>query len=155
MRRLSDLGLALVVALFAAPGAFGGWPQRQPRELLLTMAMILPLLWRRRWPTLVFGFIAVVALAQWLTGGQPMGSDLALLVSFYTVSAYASLRPTVFCAAVLELGIVLAAARWSYGRSQLYLIVLLSGMGVAAGVLGLNVRTRMPTSTPYATEPNA
>lgn len=142
MRRLTDLGLGVVVVLFAAPGAFAGWPQRQPRELLLTMAMILPLLGRRRWPTLVFGFIAVVALAQWLTGGQPMGSDLALLVAFYTVAAYESLRPTVFCAGVLELGIVLAAARWSYGRSQLYLIVLLSGMGVAAGVLGLNVRTR-------------
>jgi signal transduction histidine kinase len=142
MRRLSDLGLGLVVVLFAAPGALGGWPQRQPRELLLTLAMILPLLGRRRWPTLVFGFIAVVAFAQWLTGGQPMGSDLALLVAFYTVAAYEPLRPTVFCASVLELGIVLAAAQWSYGRSQLYLIVLLSGMGVAAGVLGLNVRTR-------------
>jgi signal transduction histidine kinase len=142
MRRLTDLGLGLVVVLFAAPGAFAGWPQRQPRELVLTLAMILPLLGRRRWPTLVFGFVAAVALAQWLTGGQPMGSDLALLVAFYTVAAYEPLRSTVFCAAVLELGIVLAAARWSNGRSQLYLIVLLSGMGVAAGVLGLNVRTR-------------
>jgi len=142
MRRLTDLGLALVVVSFAAPGALGGWPQRQPRELLLTLAMILPLVGRRRWPTLVFGFIAAVAMVQWLTGGQPMGSDLALLVAFYTVAAYELLRSTVFCAAVLELGIVLAAARWSNGRSQLYLIVLLSGMGVAAGVLGLNVRTR-------------
>ena len=142
MRRLTDLGLGVVVLLFAAPGAFAGWPERQPREPLLTLAMILPLLGRRRWPTLVFGFIAVVALAQWLIGGQPMGSDLALLVAFYTVAAYEPLRATVFCAAVLELGIVLAAARWSYGRSQLYLIVLLSGMGVAAGVMGLNVRTR-------------
>lgn len=65
-----------------------------------------------------------------------MGSDLALLVAFYTVAAYEPLRPTVFCAGVLELGIVLAAARWSNGRSQLYLIVLLSGMGVAAGFPG-------------------
>lgn len=142
MRRLTDLGLGVVVLLFAAPGAFAGWPQRQPRELLLTLAMILPLLGRRRWPTLVFGFIAVVALAQWLLGGQPLGSDLALLVTFYTVAAYEPSRATVLCAAVLELGIVLAAARWSNGRSQLYLIVLLSGMGVAAGVMGLNVRTR-------------
>jgi signal transduction histidine kinase len=142
MRRLTDLGLGAVVLLFAAPGALGGWPERQPRDLVLTMAMVLPLLARRRWPTSVFGLIAVVALAQWLVGAQPMGSDLALLVAFYTVAAYQSLRPTVLCAAVLELGIVLAAARWSFGRSQLYQIVLLSGMGVAAGVLGLNVRTR-------------
>ena len=44
MRRLTNLGLGLVVLLFAAPRAFRGWPERQPRELLLTLAMILPLL---------------------------------------------------------------------------------------------------------------
>jgi len=142
MRRLTDLGLGLVVVLFAAPGALGGWPQRQPRELLLTLAMILPLLLRRRWPTLVFGFIAAVAFVQWLIGGQPLGADLALLVAFYTVAANESLRQTALCAGVLELGIVLAATRWSSGRSVLWMVVLLSGMGVAAGVLGLNVRTR-------------
>jgi signal transduction histidine kinase len=142
MRRVTDLGLGAVVLLFAAPGAFGGWPERQPRDVLLTIAMILPLVARRRWPTLVFGFVALVAFAQWLIGGQQLGSDLALLVAFYTAAAYESLRRTVLCAVVLELGIVLAALRWSNGRSPLDLIVLLSGMAVAAGVLGLNVRTR-------------
>jgi signal transduction histidine kinase len=142
MQRLTDLGLAAVVVLFAAGGAFGGWPERQPRDLLLTIAMILPLVARRRWPTLVFGLVAVVAFAQWLIGGQQLGSDLALLVAFYTVAAYESLRRTVLCAGVLELGIALAAVRWSNGGSTWHVVVLLSGMGVAAGVLGLNVRTR-------------
>jgi signal transduction histidine kinase len=137
MARLTDLGLVMVVLLFAAPAALGRWP-----DALLTMAMILPLLWRRRWPTMVFGLVAGVAFAQWLIGGQPLGSDLALLVAFYTVAAYESLKPTMACAGVLELGIVLAAARWSSGRSLLFMIVMLSGMAVAAGVLGLNVRTR-------------
>lgn len=137
MARLTDLGLALVVLLFAVPGAFGGWP-----DALLTCALILPLLWRRRWPTQVFGLVAVVAFTQWVIGGQPLGGDLGLLVAFYTVAAYESMRATALCAGVLELGIVLAAIRWSGGRSLLYMIVLLSGMAVAAGVLGLNVRTR-------------
>ena len=137
MARLSDLGLAVVVLLFAAPGTFGGWP-----DAALSTAMVAPLLWRRRWPTLVFGLVAMIAFTQWLIGGQPLGCDLALLVAFYTVAAYESLRPTMACAGVLELGIVLAAMRWSSGRSLLYMIVLLSGMAVAAGVLGLNVRTR-------------
>jgi signal transduction histidine kinase len=135
--RLSDLGLAVVVLVEALPGAFGGW-----RDVALTTAMIVPLVWRRRWPTLVFGLVAVVAFAQWLIGGQPLGGDLALLVAFYTVAANESLRRTVLCAGVLELGIVLAALRWSNGHAVLYMIVLLSGMAVAAGVLGLNVRTR-------------
>ena len=137
MARLTDLGLAVVVVLFAVPGAFGKWP-----DPALTIALILPLVWRRRWPTLVFGLVAIIAFTQWLIGGQPLGGDLALLVAFYTVAANESLRRTVACAGVLELGIVLAAVRWSSGRSVLYMIVLLSGMAVAAGVLGLNVRTR-------------
>ena len=137
MARLTDLGLAVVVLVQAAAGALRGWP-----DAALTVAMILPLVWRRRWPTLVFGLIAVVAFAQWLIGGQPLGCDLALLVAFYTVAANESLRRTVLCAGVLELGIVLAAIRWSSGRSLWWIIVLLSGMAVAAGVLGLNVRTR-------------
>jgi signal transduction histidine kinase len=104
--------------------------------------MIVPLVWRRRRPTLVFGLIAAVAFVQWLIGAQPMGCDLVLLVAFYTVAANESLRRTVLCAGVLELGIVLAAIRWSSGRGLFWIIVLLSGMAVAAGVLGLNIRTR-------------
>jgi signal transduction histidine kinase len=137
LARLTDLGLAIVVLLFAVPGTLRGWP-----DAVLTTTLILPLLWRRRWPTLVFGLVAAIAFTQWLIGGQPLGGDLALLVAFYTVAAYESLRQTVLCAGVLELGIVLAAVRWSSGRSLLWMIVLLSGMAVAAGVLGLNVRTR-------------
>jgi signal transduction histidine kinase len=142
IRRLTDFGLAAVVLLFAAPGALGGWPESQPRDVLLTTAMILPLVARRRWPTLVFGLVSAVAFMQWLSGGQQLGSDLALLVGFYTVAAHESWRRTVLCSVVLELGIVLASVRWSGGHAPLSLIVLLSGMAVAAGVLGLNVRTR-------------
>src|ERR1019366_10352023 len=127
MARLTDLGLAVVVLLFAVPGALGGWP-----DAALTTAMILPLAWRRRWPTLVFGLVAAIAFAQWLIGGQPLGGDLALLVAFYTVAAYEWPRRTVLCAGVLELGIVLAAMRWSSGRAMLWMIVLLGGMAVAA-----------------------
>lgn len=137
MARLTDLGLAVVVLVQAFGGALRGWP-----DAALTVAMILPLVWRRRWPTLVFGLIAGVAFAQWLIGGQPLGCDLVLLVAFYTVAAHESLRRTVLCAGVLELGIVLAAIRWSSGRSLWWIIVLLTGMAVAAGVLGLNIRTR-------------
>jgi hypothetical protein len=72
MARLTDLGLAVVVLLFAAHGAFRGWS-----DAVLNIAMIVPLVWRRRWPALVFGVVAVFAFAQWLIGGQPQPSSLA------------------------------------------------------------------------------
>jgi len=142
IRRLTDVGLAVVVLAYAAPGVFGGWPEHQPRDLLLTVGLIAPLAVRRRWPTGVFGFMAVVALTEMLIGGQPLGSNIALLVAFYTVATQESLPRRVLCAGVLELGVVLAAIRWSTTHSLLYVIVPLSGIAVAAGVLGLNVRTR-------------
>jgi len=141
IRRLTEFGLAAVVFAYAAPGAFGGWPEHQPRDLLLTIGLILPLAVRRRWPTGVFGFMAVVAFAE-MVGGQSLGANVALLVAFYTVATRESLPRRVLCASVLELGIVLAAIRWSTTYSSLYVIVPLSAVAVTAGVLGLNVRTR-------------
>jgi signal transduction histidine kinase len=141
IRRLTELGLAAMVLAYAGP-AFGGWPEQQPRDLLLTIGLILPLAVRRRWPTGVFCFMAVVSFVEMLIGGQPLGANAALLVAFYTVATRESLPRMVLCASVFELGIVLAAIRWSTTYSVLYVIVPLSAMAVAAGVLGLNVRTR-------------
>jgi len=141
IRRLTELGLAVMVVLYAGP-AFGGWSARQPRDLLWTIGLILPLALRRRWPTGAFCLMAVVSFAEMLIGGQPLGANAALLVAFYTVSTRESLPRWVLCASLLELGIVLAAFRWSTTYSVLYVIVPLSAMAVAAGALGLNVRTR-------------
>jgi signal transduction histidine kinase len=141
VQRLTDFALVGVVLLFATPGIFSGAHDRHGGEVLLTLVMVLPLLVRRRWPAAVFAVIATAAFVQWLMNAQ-LPSDVALLVAFYTVAAYESWRQVIACAAVLELGIVLASVRWSHNGSSLLLVVLLNGMAVAAGVLGLNVRTR-------------
>lgn len=142
MRRLTELGLAVVVLGYAGPAFGGGLPDRQPRDLLLTIGLILPLAVRRRWPTGVFCFISVVSFAEMLIGGQPLGANAALLVAFYTVASRESLPRMVLCASVFEVGIVVAAIQWSTIYSLLYVIGPLTWVASAAGVLGLNTRTR-------------
>jgi signal transduction histidine kinase len=111
-------------------------------DVALDVALVAPLLWRRRAPVIVFAVIWAAAAVQGLTE-RPSFSDSALLVAFYTVATTADRRTTILAGIVLELGIVLAvASRVSGADSWLKAFVALSGLATAAGVLGLNVRNR-------------
>ncbi|HZV72140.1 MAG TPA: histidine kinase [Conexibacter sp.] len=103
---------------------------------LLTM----PLLWRRRAPSAVFVVIALAAFGQWLVA-RPTWADLALLVALYTVAATEPRGRALAAGATLELGVVLAVARWS-GRDPLAGTVFLTGMVIAAGALGRSMQIR-------------
>ena len=83
---------------------------------------------------------AAAAAIQWAVTG-PLFVDLALLVSFYTVAATSSRRRTLVAAGILEFGVVIAVARYGQGGYALAAL-LLTGLVVAAGVLGLNVQVR-------------
>jgi signal transduction histidine kinase len=111
-----------------------------PGARALTAALVLPLLWRRRWPVGVFAAIAAVAFAQWLLDLRAFG-DIALLVALYSVAVSQPLLVTLAAAAVVEVGVALAVARWSTGE-WLRAFVGLSGLATAACVLGTNARTR-------------
>jgi signal transduction histidine kinase len=111
------------------------------KSWLFTLALALPLLRRRQWPVATFAVIAVIALVQWLLDIRAFG-DSALLVALYTVAATQPFRTTLAAAALLEFGIVIASLRWSPSHRPLDVIVALSGMATAAGVLGVNVRHR-------------
>jgi signal transduction histidine kinase len=108
--------------------------------LLVALAVVLPLLWRHRAPLLAFGVSAAAAAVQWMLTG-PLFADVALLIGFYTVAATCSRRRTLLAAGVLEFGVVIAVAQ--YGRGAYALVaLLLTGLVVAAGVLGINVQVR-------------
>jgi signal transduction histidine kinase len=132
---------ALIVATVVGLGSL-----RAPDDVaattswLFTLTLALPLLWRRRRPVAVFAAICAVALVQWALDVPAFG-DSALLVALYTVAATQPLRTTLAAAAVLEVGIGMAAARWAPGH-RLDIVIALSGMATAAGVLGVNVRHR-------------
>jgi len=108
--------------------------------LLVSLAVVLPLLWRRRAPLLTFGISAAAAAVQWTLTG-PLFADIALLIGLYTVAATSSRRRTLLAAAVLQFGVVIAVAQYGRGAYALAAL-LLTGLVVAAGVLGINVQVR-------------
>jgi signal transduction histidine kinase len=111
----------------------------------LSVALVVPLLWRRRAPIPVFCVVWMVAAVQGLIT-RPTGSDAALLVAFYTVAATAADRTTILLALALEAGVVATSLKWTTGASELLKVFVgLSGLVTAAGVLGINVRNRRRT----------
>jgi signal transduction histidine kinase len=130
--------VAAIVALGSLRGPDGG---ESTAGWAFTVALALPLLGRRRWPVGVFAVIAVIAVGQWAADVRAFG-DSALLVALYTVAATQPLRTTLAAAAVIELGIALAVARWAPDSSPVDGFVALSGLATAAAVLGVNVQRR-------------
>ncbi|WP_157488921.1 histidine kinase [Pseudofrankia sp. DC12] len=107
----------------------------------LTVALAATLLFRRRHPFTTFAVVSAIAFSQWLFDVRLM-ADIALLVAFYTVAACGSVWAIIAAGAVMEIGIGLAVDRWAEVGVWITVFVLLSGMAVAAGVLGIFARTR-------------
>jgi len=146
----ASLGITVDVAVIAAilalsvPRAFEPEADVRIRAVVFSVALTVPLIWRRRAPWPVFLTVAAIAFVQWLLAA-PVVADFALLIAFYTVAATSTLRRTLAAGAVLEFGVVLAVAR--YARTGLHPdiplgLLMLSGLVTAAGVLGANVRVR-------------
>jgi signal transduction histidine kinase len=139
--RLVDAALVAVLLVLAVPSLIVGQGSSPLLTLVLIVALLLPLVWRRRAPFPVFLIVAAAALADW-RAGQPMSADLAPLVAFYTVAAYEPSRRILIAAGVLELGAVLAAMRFAPRGAGLVLFIFITGMITAAGLIGYNIRTR-------------
>jgi signal transduction histidine kinase len=101
-----------------------------------------PLALRRRAPLAVFAAIAFVAFLQWLLVDGEYSADLALLLALYAVAAHEPRRwGVVAAAAILELGVLLAAITY-WDDATLASFATLSAFVVAAGALGIYMRTR-------------
>ena len=102
-----------------------------------------PVLARRRYPFLVFGWLYLVALSQWWFDRTVL-IDAALLIALYTVGARCDRRRALIAAGLVEAGVLAAAARWGEGGFDglLTAVIFLSGLVTAAFVLGVNTSTR-------------
>jgi signal transduction histidine kinase len=133
-----DAGLALALFGGSLPRSAGAGAG----SVVLDFLMVVPLLWRRRAPVIVFSLIWGIAAVQGLTEA-PTLADSALLVAFYTVASASGRRTTVLIGIVLEIGVVLAATHSASGvDTWLKEFVALSGLATTAGVLGVNARNR-------------
>ena len=107
------VALLIVVAIVTrgASDFDGGVVPKDPDALSfgLSILMILPLLWRRRFPIQVLAFIHAVYFLRLFLGYSPDGaSNPAVLISTYTVGAYAP-RPAGDVARVVA-GVIVAGA---------------------------------------------
>ena len=129
---------AAVVALLVLPEIHprhGG-----PGSVALDLAFAVPLLWRSRWPFGVFLVTAGTAFVQWILGMRVLG-DFALLIALYTVASREDRRTALTAAAILEVGVILALARW-FHDAHIRSFIGLTGLIAAACALGMNVRGR-------------
>ena len=141
---MTDAALAVVLAACAVPQLVyhATHPHSQFGEVLLfSVLMVVPLIWRRRFPLSTFAFVAVVALVQWIVGVR-LSADVSLLVYLYTVASRYPMRVAVLAAGVLEVGALMAAVRWLQAFDWTDTFVLLSGPVLASLMLGANVRHR-------------
>jgi len=131
------LALGFLTACLALPERFGGsrWV-----NIVVQAALVVPLVWRRRAPTLVFAVVAAIAFVQW-TFAVPLPADLALLVVLFTLAVHATPNRAFVGAGVLEVGVVLASVTWTMsdnvGKSLLYL----TGLVAASLFIGFTLRT--------------
>jgi hypothetical protein len=121
--------LWLVLSPFAGVGA-----------ACLQAGLIVPLIWRRSYPMLVFLVISALALTQWLLGDRLLG-DVALLISLYTVAVHESRPRALLATGVLEVGAALAADRWVPAGTVPRSFLFLTATVVAALFAGLTVRS--------------
>ncbi|MCU1492965.1 MAG: integral rane sensor signal transduction histidine kinase [Acidimicrobiaceae bacterium] len=112
-----------------------------PAVWLCDVGLLVPLVWRRRQPVVVFALLAVVAFVQWLTA-EALVTDVALLAALFTVAFERPLRTAIAAGTVLEAGVILASFRWSLAGSWIRSLVALSGLAAVALLLGAILRVR-------------
>lgn len=135
-----DVLSASVIAIASFVGIVLQNRLRHPDVVFFCFALPVPLLVRHRDPQLSFGLIAVIALGQWLVS-TPQLADGAVLVAMFWLMLDGELTEMAIAAAVIEAGAVMAALRWSPQQPE-KVWVGITGLGVAAGVLGVAIRQR-------------
>ena len=139
--RVAADGLAAAALLALSTVWLAGSPFSRLDTALIQAALIGVLAFRRVWPSAVFLAAAAIAFGQWLLN-VPLVGDVALLIALYTVAAHQSRLRAAAAAGLLEVGVIMAAVRWTPAgtlpRSLLFLTAtvvaaLFAGRTVASG----------------------
>ena len=87
------LGGSALYEIWISPGE--AWPGSPMVNTLLAGAIILPVLFRRRFPLGVLLLILAASAAQYLYGGNAFQPWFAFMLAFYAVAAHSELRQAV------------------------------------------------------------
>lgn len=148
------LDAAVVVAvflLFCVPDlVHGGGPRDSAVKithlpvagmLALQAALLLPLFWRRRAPTVAFALVATAFLVQW-SMLVLLRADIALLIALYSLALHGRLRHLPWACAAAECLLAVVALRVSPAVNFLDALFFLTSAATAATALGLALRIR-------------
>jgi signal transduction histidine kinase len=112
---------------------------------ILSFGMLIPLIWRRTHPELVFFAVSSVAALQWLTGIQLQPGNIGLLVALYAISVYGDTRLSRIALGIGGLGVLMAVSRyWSNSdwKQQVTVMVALGALVFGVWAFGERRRTR-------------
>jgi len=135
---VTDTALAAVVLAVLLPPVSAVPGKGQAVSIVLAVALVCPLIWRRRAPFPVFLLMAGLALAQFFVS-QELTDYTAILVVCYTLAAYEPPRRVLAAAAIMAAGAGLLASSASH-PAQVY--ALLAALVAGAGLLGYYARAR-------------
>jgi signal transduction histidine kinase len=135
----TDILIAASLLLFCL-GVLRQFAVEGPASVIIQVALVVPLVWRRRAPMTVFLIVAAVAFIEWLTA-TVLPADIALLVALFTVAVHDRPSRSLVAAGILEVGVVMASVRWSLAGDPPRSTIFLSGMVVAALFVGIALRT--------------
>jgi signal transduction histidine kinase len=111
---------------------------------LSAAACLIPLVWRRDHPIIVFALVTAAAVATAAADFKSLGVTAAgaLLVALFTVGAHEPRRRALIAAVIFEAWAVPAIILWSPADAKIPGILLITGTGIAAVMTGVNLQTR-------------
>lgn len=135
-----DTLLVLPLLLVPILGVVLAWGRNEAPEPLtvVDVVLLLPLIWRRRFPTAVFAVVSVICAFQAAVIQVPLFGDLGFLVALYSVSAYTTrrwVRPLSLVVGMI--GALLAPVMWAGPRGTSVLYVWREIPGQAALLTGI------------------
>ena len=106
----------------------------------LSALLLVPLLWRRDRPLVVFAVVSLICFGQWLAGTDTLPADVAELVALWSVAYRCRIPWAVAAGLVTELGVFLFLAHWN----EVTFGMFFSGsvLAVAVWLAGLYAGTR-------------
>ena len=146
---LVDGVLAFVLALIglAMTGTGSAIGNGRPAALLFNVALVVPVVFRRKYPVGAFAVATAIGAAQVLLTTRPGAADLAIVVLLYTLAAYRPRAISVTGLAICLLGSAVGVARWAPGHLSLLDTImvgsiLFAGPSLIAWVIGDSMRYR-------------